>query len=241
MDLYPAIDIRAGRVVRVRRGDPSSEIVYHDDPAAVAERYAREGARWVHVVDLDRVFGSGQQTALIGDLARRFPLRLQCGGGLADAEEVAAVLACGVERAIVRGAAARALGWLEALAARFGGSRLAVAIDVAGDGPGSAPRGAGEGLTARDAAALARNAARAGIRTVIYTDLGREGLLVGTDVRSAAALARDSGADVIVSGGIHTLDELARVRDAGLAGAIVGRALFEGRFTLREALACSSS
>jgi phosphoribosylformimino-5-aminoimidazole carboxamide ribotide isomerase len=98
-----------------------------------------------------------------------------------------------------------------------------------------------EGLQAADAAALARSAARAGIRTLIYTDLGREGLLVGTDVRSAASLARDSGADVVVSGGIHTLDELARVRDAGLAGAIVGRALFEGRFTLPEALACSSS
>jgi phosphoribosylformimino-5-aminoimidazole carboxamide ribotide isomerase len=236
VDLYPAIDIRAGRVVRVRRGDPASEIVYHDNPAAVADGYARDGARWVHVVDLDRVFGTGEQTSLIAALARRLPLRLQVGGGLADAEDVAAVLACGVARVVVRGTASR----LEALAARFTGAKLAVAIDVAGDGPG-AGRGASEGLTRADAVALARSAARAGIRTVIYTDLGREGLLGGADVASAAALARDSGVEVVVSGGIHTLEELSRVRDAGLAGAIVGRALFEGRFTLREALACSSS
>ena len=241
MDLYPAIDIRAGRVVRVRRGDPSSEIVYHADPAAVADGYVRDGARWVHVVDLDRVFGAGQQTALIAELARSFPLRFQVGGGLAAAGDVAAVLECGVERVIVRGAAAREVGWLEALAARFGGSRLAVAIDVLGSGPSAGRAGPVEGLTAQEAARLASVVARAGVRTVIYTDLGREGLLVGTDVASAATLARDSGADVIVSGGIHTLDELKRVRDAGLAGAIVGRALFEGRFTLREALACSSS
>jgi phosphoribosylformimino-5-aminoimidazole carboxamide ribotide isomerase len=241
VDLYPAIDIRAGRVVRVRRGDPSSEIVYHADPAAVAEGYARAGARWVHVVDLDRVFGIGQQTGLIAELARRFPLRFQVGGGLATPEDVAAVLACGVERVIVRGAAAREAGWLEALATRFGGSRLAVAIDLAGDGPSAGPADAVEGLSAADAAKLARGVARAGIGTVIHTALGREGLLVGTDVAGASALARDSGVDVIVSGGIHTLDELKRVRDAGLAGAIVGRALFEGRFTLREALACSSS
>lgn len=241
MDLYPAIDIRAGRVVRVRRGDPSSEIVYHDDPAAVAEGYARDGARWVHVVDLDRVFGFGEQTALLAELARQFPLRFQVGGGLVAPEDVAAVLACGVERVIVRGAAARESGALAALASRFGGARLAVALDVVSHGSGAGSSGGVQALDPPAAAALACDAARAGIRTVVYTDLGREGLLVGTDVASAAALARDCGVDVIVSGGIHALDELVRVRDAGLAGAIVGRALFEGRFTLREALACSSS
>jgi phosphoribosylformimino-5-aminoimidazole carboxamide ribotide isomerase len=240
VDLYPAIDIRAGRVVRVRRDDPSSETLYHADPLAVAEGYTLGGARWVHVVDLDRVFGFGEQTALIAELARRCRLRFQVGGGLAAADDVAAVLACGVERVIVRGVA-HGTGSLEALAARFGGSRLAVAIDVLGEGPGAGRVGAAEALDPAGAAALARRAARAGIRTVVYTDLRREGLLGGTDVASAAALARDCGVEVIVSGGIHSLDELARVRDAGLAGAIVGRALFEGRFTLREALACSSS
>ncbi len=241
MDLYPAIDIRAGRVVRVRRGDPSSEIVYAADPAAVAERYAREGARWVHVVDLDRVFGVGEQTALIAELARRTPISFQVGGGVASADDVAAILGCGAARVIVRGVAAREPGWLDALAARFGGARLAIALDVrSAGGRGGAGR-AVESLDPAGAVALAGLAAAAGIRTMIYTDLGREGLLTGTDVASAAELARGGGVDVIVSGGVHSLEEVRRVREAGLAGAVVGRALFEGRFTLREALACSAS
>jgi phosphoribosylformimino-5-aminoimidazole carboxamide ribotide isomerase len=239
VELYPAIDIRAGRVVRVRRNDPASEVLYHRDPVAVAEAYARDGAHWIHVVDLDRVFGSGEQTALIAHLARRVPVRYQVGGGVATAADVAAILDCGVERVIVRAAAAREPGGLAELVRRFGGSRLAVALDVAPGGPdGAAP--AGSALDQDGAVALARAAVALGIRTCIYTDLGREGRLAGADVASAAALAGAAGVEVVVSGGIHTLEELERIRAAGLAGAVVGRALFEGRFTLREALACSA-
>jgi phosphoribosylformimino-5-aminoimidazole carboxamide ribotide isomerase len=239
VELYPAIDIRAGRVVRVRRGDPASEILYHHDPFAVAEGYARDGASWVHVVDLDRVFGFGDQTALITELARRIPLRFQVGGGVTTAADVAAVIACGARRVIVRAAAALEPGGLEALARSYDGSRLAVAVDVR-DGPAAAGAGGARALDRLGAVALARTAAGAGIRTVIYTDLGREGGLGGADIGSAAALAGEAGVNVVVSGGIHSLQEVERIRDAGLAGAIVGRALFEGRFTLRQALACSS-
>lgn len=233
MELYPAIDIRAGRVVRVRRGDPGSEIVYHDDPLAVAERYARDGARWIHVVDLDRVFGAGDQTTLIGGLVRRVPLRWQAGGGATTAAEAEALFGCGVSRVVVR-ASAGAAG-LEELVRRCGGARLAVALDV--EGAGASTRGAPDHAGAE---ALARAAKAAGIDTVVYTDLGLEGRLGGADVGGAAALARAAGVQVVVSGGIRSLEEIASIRDAGLAGAVVGRALYEGRFTLREALVCSS-
>jgi phosphoribosylformimino-5-aminoimidazole carboxamide ribotide isomerase len=238
MDLFPAIDVRAGRVVRMRRRDASSEIVYDNDPLAVAERYAGDGARWVHLVDLDRVFGFGAQTGLIADVARRVPVRLQVGGGLATAGEVGSILGCGVERVIVRAAAARQPGGFGALAGRFGGARLAVAVDAR---DGMVDLGEGAGAARVPAVGLVREATVAGIRTIVYTDLAREGRLGGADVVGAASLARDAGADVIVSGGVGALEELERIRDAGLAGAVVGRALLEGRFTLREALACSSS
>ena len=132
------MDVRAGRVVRVRRGDPGSEIVYRHDPLAVAEGYARDGARWIHVVDLDRVFGAGDQTALIADLVKRVPLRWQAGGGASTAEEAEALFACGVSRVVVRAGPAGSAG-LEALARRCGGARLALALDVAehpAGGPG---------------------------------------------------------------------------------------------------------
>ncbi len=238
MELYPAIDLRAGRVVRVRRGDPGSEIVYHHDPLAVAEGYARDGARWIHVVDLDRVFGTGDQTALIEDLVRRVPLRWQAGGGATTAAEAEALFACGVSRVIVRAGATGAAGLAE-VARRCGGSRLAVALDVAAKPAGGAPHGP-HSLDHAGAVALAGAAKAAGIATVVYTDLGLEGRLGGTDLSGAAALARAMGVEVVVSGGIHSLEEITAIRAAGLAGAVVGRALYERRFTLREALACSS-
>jgi phosphoribosylformimino-5-aminoimidazole carboxamide ribotide isomerase len=237
VELYPAIDIRAGRVVRVRRGDPGSERFYHNDPLAVAERYARDGARWIHVVDLDRVFGAGDQTALIAELVRRVPLRWQAGGGAATAEEAEALFACGISRVIVR-ASGGAAG-LQELARRCGGSRLAVALDVAVQ-PAGVPARAQPALDHAGAVALARAAASAGIGTAVYTDIGLEGRLGGADVGGAAALVKAAGVEVVVSGGIHSLEEIAAISAAGLAGAVVGRALYEGTFTLREALACSS-
>jgi len=237
VELYPAIDIRAGRVVRVRRGDPGSEILYHTDPLAVAEGYARDGARWIHVVDLDRVFGAGDQTELIEGLVRRVPLRWQAGGGAATPHEAEALLACGVARVVVR-AAAGAAG-LEELSGRCGGASLAVVLDVAA-APSAGAAGNAHALDHAGAVALARAAKAAGIGTVLYTDLGLEGRLAGTDVGGAAALAKAAGVEVVVSGGVHSLEEIARIRDAGLAGAVIGRALYEGRFTLHEALACSS-
>jgi phosphoribosylformimino-5-aminoimidazole carboxamide ribotide isomerase len=238
VEIYPAIDIRAGRVVRMRRGDPSSEIVYHRDPLAVAEAYARDGSRWIHVVDLDRVFGTGDQTALLEDLARRVPLRWQAGGGAATTAEVETLFACGMSRVIVR-AASRGGAGFEELARRCGGSRLAVALDVAAR-TDAAARLHPDALDHAGAVALAREAKAAGIGAVIYTDLGLEGRLGGTDVGGAAALAQAACVEVIVSGGIHTLEEISSISEAGLAGAVVGRALYEGRFTLREALGCSS-
>lgn len=198
----------------------------------MARQLARDGARWVHFVDLDRALGTGAND----DVARRVltatRVRVQVGGGVTSEPAVAELLAWGATRVVVGGHAESDA--VDRLLARHGAERLAVAID-ARDGR-VAPRGTGVTL-ALTPLELARRVRAQGARTVVYTDAARDGALGGPDVDGAVAIAA-LGLDVIASGGVASLDDLRRVRDAGLAGAIVGRALHEGRFTLVEALAC---
>jgi phosphoribosylformimino-5-aminoimidazole carboxamide ribotide isomerase len=238
VELYPAIDLKQGRVVRVKRAEPDVEVLYHQDPLAVAQAWVRSGARWIHVVDLDRVFGPGDQTALIATLVSRLPVPVQVGGGFTDADSVAAMLDLGARRVVVGTRAAATKEGLAQLCDRFGPESLALALDV--------KHGRCWARGWKEAAAytpldLARRARAAGIRLVVHTDLGREGALSGANVGASATLAATADVGVLVSGGVSSLEDLAAIRDAGLEGAIVGRALFENRFTLEQALACSSS
>jgi phosphoribosylformimino-5-aminoimidazole carboxamide ribotide isomerase len=234
VELYPAVDVQGGRVVRLRQGAADRATAYSDDPVAVAQAFARDGARWVHFVDLDRAFGRGDNLAL----ARRFlaaaGVPVQVGGGLRTAEAIEEMLAWGASRVVIGTKAATDPAFVERLLARHGPERLAVGID-ARDGQ-VAVRGWTEvfDLTALQ---LAERVHAQGARTVIYTDVARDGMLTGPDVAGARALAA-LGLDVIASGGVASLEDLRGVRAAGLAGAIVGRALYEGRFTLAEALQC---
>jgi phosphoribosylformimino-5-aminoimidazole carboxamide ribotide isomerase len=234
MDLYPAVDVQGGRVVRLRQGDAHQATAYDDDPLAVAAAGARAGARWVHFVDLDRAFGRGDNR----DLARRFlaaaTVPVQVGGGLRTEDAIEEMLAWGATRVVIGTKAATDPVLVERLLARHGAERLAIGID-AREGR-VAVRGWTEvfDLTPLD---LARRVRQQGARTVIYTDVARDGMLTGPDLAGARAIA-ELGLDVIASGGVASLDDLRGVRAAGLAGAIVGRALYEGRFTLAEALAC---
>ncbi len=211
-------------MVRLRQGDAQRSTAYAEDPVAVARRFAQDGARWVHFVDLDRAFGTGDNRAL----ARRFlaaaGVPVQVGGGLRTEEAIAEMLAWGATRVVIGTKAATDPALVERLLARHGPERLAVGID-AKDG-----RVAVRGWTETFDVA----------RTVIHTDVARDGMLAGPDVDGARAIAA-LGLDVIASGGVASLDDVRLVRAAGLAGAIVGRALYEGRFTLAEALACSAA
>jgi phosphoribosylformimino-5-aminoimidazole carboxamide ribotide isomerase len=220
------------------RAGPSAEHVYHPDPFAVADGYLRAGARWVHVVDLDRAFGWGEQSALIAALVRRLPIPVQVGGGLATAALVAEMRDLGVQRVVLGATAASDQRSLAELADQFAADSLALAIDVKNGAVWTRNGAAPAGMAPDQLAGRARGA---GIATLVVTDLGREGALAGANVAQAAELARRSGCQVVVSGGVESLDDLRRIRDAGLAGAIVGRALFEGRFTVEEALSCCSS
>ncbi|HVD32788.1 MAG TPA: 1-(5-phosphoribosyl)-5-[(5-phosphoribosylamino)methylideneamino]imidazole-4-carboxamide isomerase [Gemmatimonadales bacterium] len=235
VDLFPSIDIRSGRVVRLSQGEATRQTVYGDDPVAVAERFVEQGASWVHVVDLDRALGTGDNLPAVARIARRVGsrVRLQLGGGFRTLDLVRAGLDLGVARVVIGTAAAVDPSFVASAVSATGSERLVVGIDTR-EGQ-VALRGWTETSTER-AEELARRVVADGIGTVIYTDIGRDGMLGGPDLAGAAALLA-TGARVIVSGGVASAEDIRDARASGLAGVIVGRALYEGRLTLSEALA----
>ena len=236
MELYPAVDVQGGRVVRLRQGEAARATAYADDPVAVADAFAAAGARWLHFVDLDRAFGTGDNRELARRLLAAAQAQVQVGGGLRTAEAIEEMLAWGATRVVIGTKAATDPALVERLLRRHGATRLAVGID-AKDGR-VAVRGWTEVFDLAPVE-LARRVQQQGATTVIYTDAARDGMLAGPDLAGARALAA-LGLDVIASGGVASLDDLRAARAAGLAGAIVGRALYEGRFTLAEALECAA-
>ena len=235
VDLFPSIDIRSGRVVRLSQGEATRQTVYGDDPVAVAERFVEQGASWIHVVDLDRALGTGDNLPAIARIANRVGsrVRLQLGGGFRTLELVRVGLDLGVARVVIGTAAAVDPSFVASAVSVTGSERLAVGIDTR-EGK-VALRGWTETSTQR-AEELARRVVADGIGTVIYTDIVRDGMLGGPDLTGAAALLA-TGARVIVSGGVASAEHIQGARASGLAGVIVGRALYEGRLTLSEALA----
>jgi phosphoribosylformimino-5-aminoimidazole carboxamide ribotide isomerase len=238
VDLLPAIDIRNGRVVRLSQGEPTRQTVYGDDPVAVANRFMEQGARWIHVVDLDRAFGVGSNLPIIRRVVHQVGSRVQVqvGGGLRTLELVQEAMELGAARAVIGTAAAMDPAFVPAAIAAHGAGRLAVGID-ARDGL-VALRGWTE-TSSRQAEDLAGEVVRHGVQILIYTDIGRDGMLGGPDLAGALAL-RASGARVIASGGVASAADVAAACAAGLAGVIVGRALYEGRLSLAEALLAAS-
>lgn len=232
--IFPAIDIRNGRVVRLAQGEASRETAYRDDPIEQAEEFIRQGASWIHVVDLDRAFGAGNNLATVIALSRQVGarVRLQVGGGLRTLSAIEAVLEHGVSRAVLGTIAVDDPSLVRQAVAQLGSDRFAAGLDTR-DGM-VATRGwvHTTSIAADDAC---RRLLDDGIRTIIYTDVARDGMLGGPDVEGAVRLA-GLGASVVVSGGVGRLEEIRQVARAGLAGVIVGRALYEKRFTLREAI-----
>lgn len=240
--LFPAIDLRDGRVVRLQEGDPTRQKIYGDDPAAVALSWLKAGATWLHVVNLDGAFGESDmanQAALraVLETAKDFQARVQFGGGIRSMEAVAQVLDLGGSRVVLGTSAVEQPQLVVESLRQFGAERIAVGID-ARDGLVRI-RGwrANSGMTAIE---LALQVKSLGVRTVVFTDIRRDGLGSGLNVASTRQLAKLSGLDVIASGGVHTLDDVLMARDAGVSGVIIGRALYEGTINLKKALQSTS-
>lgn len=239
--LYPAIDVRNGRVVRLRQGDYAQETRYADDPLVVAGRYAQAGAAWLHLVDLDAARVGGYTLApLLASIRTLTALRVQTGGGLRSEADVAALLASGADRVVVGSLAVDQPRRVIELARRYGADRLTVALDARRCAEGSwrlPTHGWTRGGEAKLDSVLTHYAAN-GIRHVLCTDIDRDGTLAGPNLdlyRHILALC--PGLDLQASGGIRDVADVAAVRAIGCAGAVLGKSLLEGRFALGDALA----
>jgi phosphoribosylformimino-5-aminoimidazole carboxamide ribotide isomerase len=239
VDLYPAIDLRAGRCVRLHQGDFAAETVYDDDPVAVARAFAAAGARWIHVVDLDAArTGEPANLAVIERIADAVTARIECGGGVRSVAAAEALMLAGAERVVVGTAAVEDPALVDTLCARYPG-RVAVGLDARGRDV--AVRGWTEGSGA-DLLELAARFSSSGVAAIIVTEIGRDGTMLGPDLDQLAAVLAITTTPVIASGGVGSLDDLIAlaglvVDGRRLAGAIAGRAIYEGRFTVAEGLA----
>jgi len=239
-EVIPAIDLRNGEVVRLAQGDYARETRYPADALALARAYEAEGARWLHIVDLDAARGGGYGLQpLMKQLKAETSLRLQTGGGVRDAAALASLLSLGVDRVVLGTVAAKEPSRVTAWLARFGAERLVLALDAREvDG---AWRVQVEGWTHAGVALeeLLSYYAGMGARHVLCTDVGRDGMLSGFNLELYRRLAaRFPNLRLQASGGARSVRDIAGARAAGAGGAILGRALLEGRFGVAEAMSC---
>jgi phosphoribosylformimino-5-aminoimidazole carboxamide ribotide isomerase len=237
--VYPAIDLRGGRCVRLREGDFARETVYGDDPVGMARRWERAGAEWLHVVDLDGArAGSPVQLELVAAICHAVSIPVQVGGGLRDRTAVDRVLAAGAARAIVGTVAVQAPLECEAICHEHP-DRIAIGLD-ARDGRLRTTGWLEE--SSADALQVAPRVAAMGAAAIVYTDIARDGTEAGPDLDGTRAVARAAGIPVIASGGVGRVDDVRHVAALavdGVAGVIVGRALYTGAVRLEDALAAA--
>jgi phosphoribosylformimino-5-aminoimidazole carboxamide ribotide isomerase len=242
MEFYPAIDLRGGRVVRLQQGDYDRETVYGDDPVTVARMFVDEGATWVHVVDLDAARDGGAVNLwVIEEISNVIDARVQTGGGVRSVEDAAQRFAAGVERVVIGSAAVERPELVDELAL-IHPNRVAVGLDARG---GDVATHGWEVASGKRTVDLAGRFDRAGVGALVVTDIGRDGMLEGPDVSGLRDVVTATAVPVIASGGVSSIDDLralAQLEANGrrLGGVIAGKAIYEGRFTVKEAIeACS--
>jgi phosphoribosylformimino-5-aminoimidazole carboxamide ribotide isomerase len=241
-EILPAIDLRGGRVVRLRQGDFAQETAYSDDPVAVAVEFAAAGARWLHVVDLDGA-GTGVPAhvattqAIVAAVGGE--VRVEAAGGLRTALSVRRALAAGAWRVVLGTAALRDPAFAAAAIRDHGADRVAVAIDVRGDR--ASGNGWAESALTTDAFEAMTVLAGVGVTTFEVTSIDRDGLLRGPDLELLTRAVNLGTGRIIASAGISSVDDIAAVRAIGCTGAIVGRALYEGQLSLRDALSTAAA
>lgn len=257
MIIFPAIDLRRGRCVRLRQGDPAAETVFGDDPVAMARHWVDQGATWLHVVNLDGAFGEGVRAETIAastpisaqisslpiNLQRLYHIRravdvpIQFGGGMRTLDDVALALGLGADRVVLGTVAVQQPHLVREALARFGAERIVVGVDAR---EGKVATHGWRQTSDRDAVTLTQAMARAGVRRVVYTDIARDGMLAGINLEATVELARRAGLGVIASGGVRDLDDIRALlehRHEGIEGVIVGQALYTGSLDLAAALA----
>jgi phosphoribosylformimino-5-aminoimidazole carboxamide ribotide isomerase len=235
--IYPAIDIRGGRVVRLREGDPDQQTVFGDDPVQVAQRWIDEGATWLHVVNLDGAFGAENQTVRLLERIARLGVPVQFGGGLRDGGAIDRALDAGAARVVLGTIAVTQPEVVRAAAERHGGAAICAALDAR---DGVVVTHGWQTASALTPAGLGRELSAAGVRYALFTDVSRDGMLDGVNVEATEALARETGLAVIASGGVSRVEEIARLASGRVVeGVVIGMALYSGQMTLGAALAAA--
>lgn len=241
MIVIPAIDLRSGRCVRLLQGRKSDVTVYNDDPVQVAKEFAAAGAEMIHVVDLDGAFSEtdSPNRAVVKRIIEVVDVPIEFGGGVRTREDAQVLVSEGVERIVLGTVAAESPESLKQFVDRFG-AKICVGIDAR---DGRAMSRGWETPTSIDALELARTVAGCGVERIIYTDIARDGTLVGPNIEQTLAVVRAANVRVTASGGVSSLDDIKRLRDADdsrLDSVIVGKALYEGKFKLEEAILAGS-
>ena len=237
MIIYPAIDIRGGRCVRLTEGRFDAETVFADDPAQLALKWAGLGAEFLHLVDLDGALaGEGKNVPVIQRILKSVSIPVQLGGGIRNLETIEKLLELGVTRLILGSAAVKNPELVAEACKKYPG-HIAVGIDAKNGEVAIEGWGQGSGVAATE---LAKKMASFGVETIIYTDISRDGMLSGVNVEATAALARACVVPIIASGGVASLDDIRRVKAVegdGVQGCIIGKAIYTGAVDLKEALA----
>ncbi len=238
MLLIPAIDLKEGKCVRLRQGDMNDETVFSDDPVAMAGQWVEQGARRLHIVDLDGAFaGKPVNAGIIHQIAEAYPdLPIQVGGGIRDEDTVQVYLDAGVKYVIIGTKAVSAPHFINDLCLEFPG-HIIVGLDAR---DGKVAIDGWSKLSNHDVIDMAQHFERDGVEAIVYTDIGRDGMMQGVNVESTVKLAQSIRIPVIASGGITNLDDvkaLCEVEEEGIIGAITGRALYEGTLDLAAAQA----
>jgi phosphoribosylformimino-5-aminoimidazole carboxamide ribotide isomerase len=233
MQVIPAIDLRGGRCVRLRQGDFEQETVFGDDPLAIAKRWESEGAECIHLVDLDGArSGRPVNVEAVARIVRSVGVPCQLGGGLRDTSTIATWVDAGIRRLVVGTQALRDPEWFGAMAQQYPG-RLILGLDAR---DGRVATEAWHDLSSVQAVSFAREFDTLPLASIIYTDIARDGTLEGPNLEAIGALASAVRTPVIASGGVGGLEDLERLCSLPISGCIVGRALYEGRFSLRDAI-----
>jgi len=236
-EVIPAIDLKGGKVVQLVQGVPGTEMVSIDDYLGVAEDFVSQGARWLHIIDLDGALaGSRKNARIVEDIIKRFNVKTEVGGGIRDYETAGYLLGLGVARVILGTAAIKEPELVSRLSADFGPERVMVSLDSR---KGKVLVEGWKESSEKDTIQMGRLFERMGAGSILFTNVDVEGLLKGVDESPVRGLASAVKIPVIASGGIATLEDVARIKETGAAGVVIGSALYMGRFTLREAVKIS--
>ncbi|MFZ2360313.1 MAG: 1-(5-phosphoribosyl)-5-[(5-phosphoribosylamino)methylideneamino]imidazole-4-carboxamide isomerase [Anaerolineae bacterium] len=240
MLIFPAIDLRRGRCVRLRQGDPAAETVFGDNPAAMARHWVEQGAQWLHVVNLDGALGDqgagGLNLRRLAEIRAAVPLPIQFGGGLRTLDDVALALELGATRVVLGTALVQRPELAAAAVERFGAETIVAGLDARAGLVAIHGWQAGSDLHVHE---LGRQLRQTGVLRAIYTDIARDGMLSGVDAEGSAELARQTGLRVFASGGVCDVQDIRRLKalaDQGIEGVIVGQAIYTGSLDLRRAI-----